>query len=933
MRTLVLQGRAAELAELEAHAAAAREGSGRLVAAVGPAGIGKTALVAAACCGAAGQGLRVLRARGTEAEQALPYGVIRQLLEGPAGEAAASTDGAAARGRAFVRGEAGAAGGDDFVKLHAIFWFVSELAAREPLALVVDDLHWADVSSLRALDYLRVRVVDLPVLLLVAARVLPMAEWSADAGAEHITVGPLGEADVAALVADTFGPAPQALVAACAEVTGGNPFLLRELLRELLRAHDGAATDPGTVRTLVPARIVDATAARLVAMGGAAGRLAQAVATLGDDAQLGRAAALAELSGAVAAQAADELAAAGILASGRPLRFTHPLLLSAVRETIAPRDMSHLHVVAARLAQGEPGGLATACTHLLHVDPAGDAEVVEVLRRGAAHAMASGTSDTAVALLRRARAEPPPPEQVAPLLAELAMAASSAQEPDAIELVTNAMSIAADPVSRALCAVTAITPLVLAGRADVGVRFLLEAGANPEIGPELTALTGDLAAAGSMMTIAARDVDRPWLARARALAEAPEATLRSRVVGALEAAVGHGTAQQATDLAVAAWSDGRLLREEGTHGPFPHWACWVLALAGETARMERWAQRCIDQAATSGSVFGRVAAITWYAGARESRGDLTSADAYIREAVETAEAFGGLGAQLALSIMVLARIEMAARGPEAAARALERLPPQERDPESITAQFWWLSRAAVALAGDRPDDALADVGAVQAWERRWPAEGGGWATWRPLAALAHHALGDIQTARTIARDGVLRAERFGAPRQLGEALRAAAMTAPEDERAHGLVRAAEVMRRGDCGADHATCLIDLGETLLRSGAVDAALVALHDALTEADSIGADAVAARAQRVLVEAGARPRRAARSGLRSLTPAERRVADLAARALRNREIAERLFLTEKTVEMHLTTVYRKLGIRSRVELAGAGVPSGELEAGVAP
>ena len=684
------------------------------------------------------------------------------------------------------------------------------------------------------------------------------------------------------------------------------------------------------VRTLVPARIVEATAARLVAIGGPAGRLAQAVATLGDDAQLGRAAALAELPGAVAAQAADELAAAGILATGRPLRFTHPLLLNAVRETIAPRDISHLHVVAARLAQGEPGGLEIACTHLLHVDPAGDADVVEVLRRGAAHAMAGGASDAAVALLRRARAEPPPPEHVAPLLAELALAASSAQEPDAIELVTNAIAIAADPVSRALCAVTAITPLVLAGRAEVGVRFLLEAGADPAIGPDLTALTGDLAAAGSVMTLAARDVDRPWLARARSLAESPDATLRSRVVGALDAAFGHGTAKQATELAVASVER----RPAAARGGHPR-AVSALRLLRAVHRGRDGEGRALGAALHRRGI--RVAA----------RSSVARRDHVVRLGARGArrpDERRGLRTRGRRGRRGLRRPRRPARAVDhgagahrdgdpwpGAGRARARAPAAARPRSGVPRQpsSGGSSRAAVALAADRPDDALADVGAVEAWERRWPAEGGGWATWRPLAALAHHALGDNETARTIARDGVLRAERFGAPRQLGEALRAAALTAPLDERASGLAHAAEVMRRGDCGADHPTCLIDLGEVLLRRGEEDGALVALHDAMTEADSIGADAVAARAQRLLVEAGARPRRAARSGLRSLTPAERRVADLAARDLRNREIAEALFLTEKTVEMHLTTVYRKLGIRSRVELAGAGVTSGAHEA----
>ncbi len=105
-----------------------------------------------------------------------------------------------------------------------------------------------------------------------------------------------------------------------------------------------------------------------------------------------------------------------------------------------------------------------------------------------------------------------------------------------------------------------------------------------------------------------------------------------------------------------------------------------------------------------------------------------------------------------------------------------------------------------------------------------------------------------------------------------------------------------------------------------AGRADPARAALREALELATECAAPAVAERARAALITAGGRPRRAAATGPLALTPTERRVARIAAAGVPNREIAQTLFVTEKTVETHLASAYRKLGIRARGQLSGA-------------
>jgi DNA-binding CsgD family transcriptional regulator len=230
------------------------------------------------------------------------------------------------------------------------------------------------------------------------------------------------------------------------------------------------------------------------------------------------------------------------------------------------------------------------------------------------------------------------------------------------------------------------------------------------------------------------------------------------------------------------------------------------------------------------------------------------------------------------------------------------------------------ARARLRLAQQRPKEALADAHAAAAsWERLGVASPG-LAAWRVCAAEALVALGDAETAGTLAGEQLALAERLGAPGPIGAALRAVARCSTRTTAVAPLERAVAVLAGGPAQLEHMHALCDLGAALRRSARREAARSPLREALHRADRGGAVALAARARAELRDAGAKPRRAALSGRDALTAAERRVAALAAEGHTNRQIAQQLFVTPRTVETHLTHAFAKLDISSRDGLAAA-------------
>ncbi|HEY6887489.1 MAG TPA: AAA family ATPase, partial [Solirubrobacter sp.] len=261
----------------------------------GPPGIGKTRLLGVARTRADGR--LVLSARGSELERDFPFAVVRQLFEPVVLDAQFA--GAAALAQPVLRGVGGEQ--DAGSALHGLYWLTANLAAEQPLLVLVDDIHWADLASLRWLAYLAQRLDGLAVSLVAAARPTEAGEGQPvldnlahNPSVEVLEPRGLSADAVGRAIATTLGEPDAAFSAACARVTGGNPFLLGELLRELTTVAPTAANAPLVERQT--SRTVSRSAlARLRRLPTAATALARAVVILGDGTEPAPAAALADL--------------------------------------------------------------------------------------------------------------------------------------------------------------------------------------------------------------------------------------------------------------------------------------------------------------------------------------------------------------------------------------------------------------------------------------------------------------------------------------------------------------------------------------------------------------------------------------------------------------------------------------------------------------
>jgi DNA-binding CsgD family transcriptional regulator len=330
----------------------ARHGAGELALIEAGAGTGKSRLLAIAARTAEDEGLRVLSATGRELEQAFPFGVAVQLFEpswlatGPDGVADLFR-GPAAPARSLTR-DIAVPPSDWFPVIHGLFSLARHLAAPVDgipdggLALLVDDVDRADAPSLRLLAYLAARIAGLPIAVVLAARSgRPSVDDGALGALRRVAACILRPADltpdaVAALVRERLPGAEPGVAAECARLTGGNPFLVAELLGTLT----GAAVPPDD---LVPAAVTHMLTAELALVPSAALALASAVATLGDGQPLARAAAVAGLDMELAARSADALAGAGLMAPGSPLSFRHPLIGRAVRRRVPELQVAARH--------------------------------------------------------------------------------------------------------------------------------------------------------------------------------------------------------------------------------------------------------------------------------------------------------------------------------------------------------------------------------------------------------------------------------------------------------------------------------------------------------------------------------------------------------------------------------------------------------------
>jgi DNA-binding CsgD family transcriptional regulator len=924
----LLLDRDVELAALERQLAAIRSGAGRVVAVEGPAGIGKSSLVAAAGRSAAAGGMTIVRARGGPLEQDAVWGVARQLFEPlrARGDWPLLTAGAASlAARALDAGapEPALAGDAMHAAVHGLMCLTCNLTDRAPVLVVVDDIHWADAASLRWLAQLSRRLEELPLGIVCAVRVGEppsepelLAEVLAAAPEPSVRPRPLGPAATQLLVGRRLPTADATFAHACHAVTTGNPFLIEGLLNHVVA--EKITPDEATAERLSSfgpdqiARAVERQLARLPA--GAVG-LARALTVLGRDAPLRHAARLAGLDPRAAARVADSLRAAGLVEGEDRLAFAHPLIAAAVYGALAPGTRAMWHSDAAGLLAAERADPERVALHLLRTDPEARPQTVEALLAAAAVASARGAPESAVAFLRRALAEPPLERATeAAVRLELGLARAVHVQPDAPELLRQAVESATSPAQRTAYALRAARALGLAGHFDHALalsrRGLEHLAADAPPG-DCERLEAELICNASLRASTHHEA---W-ERLRKPQVQPTRLTLWRANAALLAMMAGRPAGVVRELLAPVLADGTFDREVDSVIPT---AATIAMIVNDD--LDVAISRCaalIDVARSRGWLVALAHASFLRAMALVRAGRIREAETDARLAVEFKQANSPAPALLwALHLLVDALTE----GDElAAADAVLVAADQLGDPpqDALTAPLLLQSRARLRLAQHRADDAYTDAEAAR---RRWEefdVQHPGFASWRVEAATALTALGDLPAARLLAREHLRLAERLGTAAPQAAGLRVLALAGHPAERVDLLERAAALSAAGPAQLEHTRTLVELGGALRRANRRADARLRLRGALDLADRHGMRLLARRAGDELNAAGARPRRAAIIGLDSLTPAEHRVVALAAGGCSNGDIARQLFVTRRTVETHLTHAFHKLEISTRAEI----------------
>jgi DNA-binding CsgD family transcriptional regulator len=924
-----------ELAAVGALLDDAASGVSGLLLVEGEAGIGKTGIVRAAGALARASGLRVLGARGSELESGLAFGLVREMFSEPIraadkDELGALFAGAAALARPVLEPTVEQVldeCNDSFATLHGLYWFVAGLCNGAPTLLAVDDAQWSDLPSLRFLAYLARRLDGLKVALLVTARP-ELAEQqellgllTSEPQAVQVRPRPLGRAAVHAMVSAQLGPAEDRFVDGCQAVTGGNPFLLTELLADLR----DAAIQPLTsnlsrVQAAAPGNVRRGILARLRRLPAGAAALARAAAVLGDGVDPRRAARLADVSADQVDLLVDALAAARIIEPRTSLTFVHPLVRSAVVSDLGPAEIAtaHREAVALLMAEGECGD--TLVPHLLSSPPRGEGRVVELLRSAGQRAAARGAPDVSARCLQRALLEPPPLEDRYGVLLELGTAEMHAGSSDALNHLAAAAIEAPGPVEQSQANQMLARTMFWAGRivdsVKLSERAIGELGdSDPELRLELEA---------ELIIVAIQDVrTRPlvasWIPDRGA---APEPTSRAACMllanMALEEVFTAGSREWAVAFAERALLDGRLYDEH----PVACLPCAVLSLtlSGNADRSLRVWDDAMARQRARGDVIGFALASAFRGYAALHIGDLDAAVADTMAALELARGMPLLQMTAGYATAWLGYALVDAGDYGAAEKVLAAQAGNLGADAPFNATFLLSARGRLRLAQGRFAEAAADLRECGSRCAAWGATGPAVVPWRAHLALALLSGGDRDAAASVAADAVALARAWGVPSLLAEALRVAGLVTGG---LSGLTLLREAVATADAGEsrlERAHARTALGGALRRAGGRSEARQPLREAVDIALATGARAVARTAHEELVATGAKPRRLRQSGAEALTATERRVAGMAAEGLSNRGIAQALFVSEKTIETHLGSVYRKLGINTRTHLTEA-------------
>ncbi|WP_170316754.1 AAA family ATPase [Acrocarpospora corrugata] len=872
-----LVGRVQERAELAAQLALARAGSPRLVLVEGPCGMGKTALVRSAL--AAAPDFTVLPASGEEMETALPYGVAAQLLA-PAGRPGPAADGGPIQ-----------AGG-------VLLEILGELQEHGPVAIVVDDAHWADAASLHALTFALRRLRADRVLVIVVTRDqsdarLPEGLRRLLADAMRLTLTGLSAAELGDLAGRIGRTLSAAALARLRSHTGGNPFYAEALLRQ---APAEVLADPlGSLPA--PRPYAGDVADRLAKLGAETRALVEAASVLGESCPLWQAERLAGTADAIVLldEAVDlELLAHQFAAGDLVVSFPHPLTRAAVYQGLRPRDRTRLHRDAAKLVADGATRLRHRMRAVLRADDGLAAEMTAMAREQAAGGLWESAADhlTCAAQLTTSRRER------ALCHAEAVHALLQSGQ------VQRASEIAAGPIALPAARAFVSGALAQATGDDERALTLLEAAwrhCDPDAEPGLAGrIAGSLALlnlvhdrAGSALT---------WSGRARAFS-VPGTDLLGYVHEVSAFLSGRGSELgELPDPAIATSGERDALIARGAI------RTWRGELAGAHADLAG-----VVAGAGPGGMCARLLATALLAQAEVRLGRWDDALAHGTLVVSLEEDCGQYW--LTPYVQALLAWPLAARGEFARAEARLR---EVRKPS--VAAGGYLATGAAFLAAVRGDHERV-VSLLWPLTRIRHASGiaePGVLPWPDLLVEALAGVGRPAEAQAVHdRYAGLAAARGRRPALAALDRAQAALHAARGESAEAGA-AFERAARAETPFERARAEFGYGAFLRRGGRRNEAAAHLTVAHALFDELRALPYLERCAQELKACGRSPAVTSGDRREGLTAQENVVARLAVAGLGNKQIAREMMLSVKTVEYHMTNILAKLAIPSRAALA---------------
>ncbi|AWW43496.1 hypothetical protein DN051_43955 (plasmid) [Streptomyces cadmiisoli] len=914
-----------QLAVVDAALSRAAASEGGCLIFRGGAGSGKTALLDAAAEQARAAGAAVVYVRASHAEHKVENNIAVRLVQ-------ALVDQFSERGREAFHGslpspvrvltegtilESATLGDDAAVQLSSCL-MRAVVHEDRMTAVVIDNLHWVDRASMQWLRTLQSRLSTFPFIVVgsvcdgIAGTDTELLEEILVASDHVGAIAGLSEHSVATFFSSRLdGPVEASLTSAAFNMTAGNPLLL-ETLTCLIKQQ-------GLMLKSKAAEYVSQLADSALAMGArvrsrrvspTAFTVLRLTAAMGNEATLENIAALTGFDQVAVAKDCHALQQLGMLDGDcEHVTVAQPLLQNSLLKECPPDILHLLHRQAAQLLHSAGASPLSIARHLvLTPQQIGEDWVVDILFAAADRTLDEGNIANCLSYLQRLLIEPLPADGRAAVLTRSASIRARADLAVALSALRTAMTLSAETVySTAKADLLALLTIGTAldqpnagqrGSADAEVQQFIPTGLRVPC-----------------LLTHSSEAHKPQQGP-------PDLPADRLEVATLAAAMTAGGTATADDAARLAWSvlAGHSSSVDAVVGQAL--GLFTLFTAGQDSTVGQYVD-CVEKQARALDVRPALALTLALRAGRAARHERdTNAAAELDEALHLGRRWDpGFSARLwHLLIPIAVETYMTLEDPSGLNRFVALVNEQDISSRRLIGAYLEFGQGQLRAAAGDPAGAVVHFLSCGRALTKSGVTNPALSPWRSRAALLLRDTGRTEEASDLAGKEVVLARKWGAPLPLARALGAQAQTSTEADALRAAREAVELLKRPRQGRILVSALREYGGLLAAAGEREAAQQTLQLALHEASQSEDPVLSQSLRQELIAVGGRPPRPRRTGLQGLTPSEARVASLAVRGMKNREIARTLFVGLRTVEIHLTNAYRKLGIEGREELSGA-------------